>query len=108
MTLNELKSQMFNLSLLEKAESLQDLTQAFTKQKRQIQKLPDICGGDACLEGTRISVWLLYSLRVQGSTDAELLSFYPQLNASDLVNVWAYAATHLNEIQQAIHENEVA
>jgi uncharacterized protein (DUF433 family) len=108
MTLNELKSQVFNLSLLEKAELLQDLTQAFTKQQRQIKRLPDVCGGDACLEGTRISIWLLYSLRCQGSNDAELLSFYPQLNASDLVNVWAYAETHLDEIQQAIQENEAA
>ncbi len=48
-------------------------------------------GGNACIDKTRIPVWLIESYRRQGWSDAELLDFYPHLNAADFVNVWAYA-----------------
>jgi uncharacterized protein (DUF433 family) len=46
-----------------------------------------VCGGNASIAKTRIPVWLMGSYRRQGSSDAELLDFYPHLNAADLVNV---------------------
>ena len=44
------------------------------------------------------------SLRRQGSSDAELLQFYPQLNAANLVNVWTYAEANSEEIETALRE----
>ncbi len=48
------------------------------------------------------------SLRHQGATDANLLEAYPHLTAADLVNVWAYADAHAEEIAIALQEQENA
>lgn len=32
----------------------------------------------------------------------------PALRAEDLTNAWAYVRSHLEEIEQQIHENEAA
>ncbi len=53
-------------------------------------------------------MWLLVSLCYQGSTDAELLTFYAQLRAVDLVNAWAYAKAYPEEIETAIREEKEA
>jgi uncharacterized protein (DUF433 family) len=106
--LNDLEPQLLALSPAEKANAIQILTKTLSKAARGISKTPDVCGGDACIDKTRIPVWLLVSLRNQGSSDAELLEFYPQLSAADLVNAWAYADAYPNEIEQVIRENEAA
>jgi len=73
-----------------------------------IASTPGICGGDPCIVRTRIPVWLLESLHRQGATDADLLQAYPQLNAQDLVNAWAYVNAHREEIDRQIAEQEAA
>jgi uncharacterized protein (DUF433 family) len=65
-------------------------------------------GGDACITNTRLPVWLFVSLRQQGAKDADLLDAYPHLTAADLVNVWAYADAHSEEITIALQEQEAA
>ena len=64
--------------------------------------------GDACIRQTRIPVWLLVSLRSQGASEAYILEDYPTLSAADLVNVWLYAETHIEEIEAAIKRQEAA
>lgn len=108
MTLKELETQLLALTPTEKAEALQILTQTLTNGSLGITKTPGVCGGDACIAKTRIPVWLMVSYRRQGSSDAELLDFYPHLSAADLVNVWAYADAHPEEIEEAIRKNEEA
>src|SRR5262245_39612417 len=63
-----------------------------------IVKTPGVCGGDARLVRTRIPVWAVVRMRQLGATDAELLAAYPTLTAYDLVQAWAYAETHKEEI----------
>jgi uncharacterized protein (DUF433 family) len=108
MTLQELEAQLLALTPTEQAEAIQILTRALGSGTRGITNTPGVCGGEACIEQTRIPVWLLVSYRQQGSSDAELLGFYPHLSAADLVNAWAYAETHSEEIAAAIHKNEAA
>lgn len=108
MTLKELEAQLLALNLSEKAEAIQILTKSLSNGSQGITKTPSVCGGDACVANTRLPIWLFVSLRRQGTTDAELLKFYPYLSAADLVNVWAYADAHFEEIEQAIRENEEA
>jgi len=60
----------------------------------------NVCGGVARIIRTRISVWLLESLRRQGKTGAELLMAYPTLNAEDLANAWNYARSHREEMDR--------
>jgi uncharacterized protein (DUF433 family) len=72
----------------------------------RITKVPGLCGGDACIQGHRIPVWVLVGYRRTGSSDADILTYYPQLTVADLAAAWEYAATHVAEIDQAIAENE--
>ena len=45
----------------------------------RITKTPDICGGDACIRGHRIPVWVLVNYRRLAGGDADLLRAYPSL-----------------------------
>jgi uncharacterized protein (DUF433 family) len=73
-----------------------------------IESVPGDCGGDPCVAGTRIMVWLVESYHRLGMTEAQLLDAYPTLRAVDLVNSWAYVAAHPDEIERQIRENEEA
>lgn len=57
---------------------------------------------------TRIPVWSLESYRRLGWTEGRILENFPTLRAADLVNAWAYADAHRDEIDRAIRENEEA
>jgi uncharacterized protein (DUF433 family) len=76
-----------------------------TKADR-ITKTADICGGDACIRGHRIPVWVLASYRQSGLSDSELLRSYPSLSLADFEAAWEYAANHPEEIADAIRVNE--
>ena len=71
-----------------------------------ISKKPDRCGGDACVRDTRIPVWVLAGYRHLGANDADILRAYPSLTAADLEAAFTYAATHHEEIDRAIREND--
>ena len=53
---------------------------------------PNICGGKACIKGTRLWVSLLLDLLASGTTEAELLVEYPQLSHDDVLAAIAYGA----------------
>jgi uncharacterized protein (DUF433 family) len=108
MTLQELETQLLALNPTEKAEAIQILTKTLSNGSLGITKTVGVCGGDACIANTRLPVWLFVSLRRQGTTDAEFLEFYPYLSAADLVNVWAYADAHPDEIETALREQDEA
>jgi uncharacterized protein (DUF433 family) len=73
--------------------------------KKGISKTPGVCGGDACVEGTRLAVWMLVEARRAGCTDEEILQDYPGLNNERLSTAWAYAEAHSEEIERAMFEN---
>ena len=73
-----------------------------------IESTPDVCGGDPCISGTRISVWILENWRRMGLNDSEILQHHPTLRADDLVQAWAYIRTHQQEISEQIKANEEA
>ena len=70
-----------------------------------IRKTPGVIGGDACVRGTRIAVWMLVESKRLGRTDAELLADHPSLTQDDLNAAWAYFAAHPDEIEAAIRAN---
>lgn len=105
MTLKELEKQLLALTTAEKAQAIQILVQSLTNTWPGIEKTPGVCGGDACIANTRIPVWSLVNDRYLGMSDAQILKAFPDLNAVDLVNAWAYADAHAIEIEQAIREN---
>lgn len=105
MTLQELETQLQALTPAERADAIQILTQALSTRSQGITKTPGVCGGEACIAGTRIAVWLLVEAQQIGLSEAQLLQDYPHITAADLVNAWAYADAHVEEIAAAIHAN---
>jgi uncharacterized protein (DUF433 family) len=77
-----------------------------TTALNRITKRPDVCGGDACLLGHRIPVWILVNYRRLGGSDVDILRAYPGLTSTDLDEAWEYASAHSDEIERAIQENE--
>lgn len=108
MTLQELENQIRALLPVEKATIILSLTQSINIEAKGITKTPGVCGGEACIAGTRIAVWLLIEARRLGITEVQLLQDYPHISAADLVNAWIYADAYPQEIEAAIQKNEVA
>ena len=105
MTLKELEHQLLALSDNEKVQIVQLLSQTQTSLMQGIEKTPGVCGGSACVSGTRITVWGLVESRRIGYSEADLLTSYPTLSASNLANAWAYATAFSDEIEAEIAEN---
>ena len=72
----------------------------------RIFKQADRQGSDACVNGTRIPVWVLDNCRRLGMPNAQILSTYPSLSPPDLEAAWDYVAANREEIEQVIRENE--
>lgn len=78
-----------------------------TEKVTGITCIPRVCGGDPCIEGTRMAVWVLFQAKSKGVSDDELLKRYPFLKHRDLENAWAYTKEHLSEIEKMIRDNDV-
>jgi uncharacterized protein (DUF433 family) len=106
MSIQDLEAQLLSLSPPDKLEVIQLLTRSLSQNWRGISKTPGLCGGEACIENSRIPVWVLVSYRQLGIKDSEQLYNYPTLTASDLANAWTYAAANPEEIAAAIQSND--
>jgi uncharacterized protein (DUF433 family) len=105
MTLKALEPQLLALSDDDKAKVVQLLSKGNGTLGRGIEKTPNVCGGSACISGTRITVWGLVEARRVGYSEADLLNSYPTLSATDLANAWVYAETFAEEISTEIQDN---
>ena len=76
-----------------------------TTNKSWVQKTPNVCGGDACIRKTRITVWGLVEWRKIGLTDERILEIIQGLTPEDLVVAWDYYRDHADEIDEAIRVN---
>ncbi|MCQ3938169.1 MAG: hypothetical protein DPW18_14130 [Chloroflexi bacterium] len=106
MSIQSLEPQISRLSRAEKAELLQRLAQEIGNAWAGIEKTEGVSGGEACIVRTRIPVWTLENYRRLGWTDAAILENFPSLRAADLVNAWAYADAHQEEMDNAIQKNQ--
>ena len=73
-----------------------------------IQKTPNVCGGDACIRTTRITVWGLIEWRQLGRGDNQILDSIVGLTPADLRAAWDYYQRHPQEIDEAIRANAEA
>jgi uncharacterized protein (DUF433 family) len=111
--LKELEKQLLALNPSEKVQAIQLLAQSLggnlgINKWQGIEKTPKVCGGEACIANTRIPVWVLIEAHRLGYSDAELLTSYPTITATDLANAWFYAEAHRDEIDLVIERNEAA
>lgn len=72
------------------------------------EKTSDVCGGDACIRNTRLTVCGLVEWRSLGLTDERILNNYPDLSQADLDTVWDYYAKNKQEIDDAIRADQEA
>jgi uncharacterized protein (DUF433 family) len=108
MTLTELHGELLSLSPREKAEAIELLATSLNHNWRGITKRDGVCGGSACVSGTRIPVWVLVNARNIGISELELLADYPTLTATDLANAWVYGEVYAQEIAAEIQANQEA
>ena len=107
-TLQQIEKLLITLTRAEKAQVLQWVVRDLGETFPGIESTPGVCGGEPCIVRTRIPVWVLVQAKRLGTSEAELLRCYPVLRAEDLVNAWAYARAHHEEIEQQILANETA
>lgn len=79
-----------------------------TKTTSWVQKTPGVCGGDACIRNTRITIRGLVRYRQLGLSDQRILDAIQGLTADDIAAAWDYYAAHPAEIEEAIRLNEEA
>ncbi len=71
-----------------------------------VTKTPGVCGGRACIAGTRITVWGLVAYRTLGLDERAILGAVPSLTAQQLSAALRYADENADEIAHDIAENE--
>jgi len=67
-------------------------------QSPVVVQTPGVCGGRARIDGTRIAVWILESLRQQGADRREIAGLYPRLSAEQVEAALQWAADHSEQI----------
>lgn len=72
---------------------------------RNIEKVPDRCGGRAVIAGTRIRASLILGWYRMGMTVEEIVQQYPHLRPSDVHDALAYAYDHPVEMEEEIAAN---
>jgi uncharacterized protein (DUF433 family) len=71
-----------------------------------ITRTPGVCGGRACVAGTRITVWGLVAYRDLGLDECAILAAVPSLTSEQLSAALRYAEENASEIARDIAENE--
>ncbi len=69
-------------------------------RRRAITRTPGVCGGRACIAGTRAPVWCLAGRDVD-----EVLETLPHLSRAQVEAALAYAAANPDEIAKDVAEN---
>lgn len=64
----------------------------------EVETVAGVCGGCATVAGTRIPVWAIQALWLEGANDAEVVIAYPSLEGADFGALRRYVAEHDDEI----------
>ena len=62
-----------------------------------LSSTPEVCGGELCATGTRISVTVILDSLAEGATKDEILTSYPSLSLDHINASLAYAAELAHE-----------
>jgi len=75
-----------------------------------ISKKLDVCGGKACIDGTRIRVMDVVTLQSQGYTLEEMLEYFDSrpLTPAEVYSALAYYHDHKEEIEASFAAEEKA
>jgi len=67
---------------------------------RVIMRHAHVCGGAACIAGTRLPVWILRALWREGVSDEQILRAYPSLDSEKLTAAKQYAALNVRIVDR--------
>ncbi len=73
-----------------------------------VTKTPDVCGGQPCIDGTRVRVKNIVALHQEGFTPEQMLTQYPSLSLAQVHAALAYYYDNRDEIEAALDEDERA
>lgn len=65
-----------------------------------------VCGGVACIHGTKLPVWMVARRQELGDSLAKMQETWPFVTAAQLKEALDYAVVHAVEIQQDRRDNE--
>ncbi|MCU0499556.1 MAG: DUF433 domain-containing protein [Anaerolineae bacterium] len=105
-SLAELEAIIAGLDDLEKIQVIRWIMRDLADSHPGIEHLPTDQGNEAAIVRTGIPVWSLVQMQRMGVDDTDILRMHPMLRAEDLVNAWAYAQLHREEIEQQIRRHQ--
>ena len=73
-----------------------------------VTKTSGVCGGRACVAGTRITVWGLAAYRSLGLDEQAILAAVPGLRLDQLSAALRYADEHAEEIETDLEDDAAA
>jgi uncharacterized protein (DUF433 family) len=65
----------------------------------------EVCGGKACIDGTRIRVIDIVSLKRQRYAPEKMIEAYPSLNLAQVYAALSYSYEHPEEIEASFEED---
>lgn len=71
-----------------------------------ITKTPGVCGGRACIAGTRVPVWCVWRASEFHSPKQLTRHFVRPLTLNQVQAALAYASANIDEIDRDVTENE--
>ena len=71
---------------------------------KRITSDPDICGGEACIKGTRIPVHIILSHLAAGDDYETILKNFPKITTEDIKASLEYAAFLATEKETALEQ----
>jgi len=75
--------------------------------RKRISSNPEICGGRACIAGTRVPVRVVLANLAEGLSPQEIVAEYPSVTLEDVRAAMHYAAEIADERIIVIHAEPV-
>lgn len=80
----------------------QVINEMMIQPTKYIVSRPGVQGGEPCIRGTRIPVWVLAAIHKQGDTAEEILDAYPNLGAAQVYAALSYYYEHRAAVDATI------
>jgi uncharacterized protein (DUF433 family) len=74
---------------------------AYKKLLRRVVVKPNVCGGEPCIQGTRINIAVILDSLAEGLSPTEIIKHFPPLTEQDVRAAVAYAAELARKVPAA-------
>lgn len=81
------------------------MSAAVNVSREHITKTPGVCGGKACIAGTRIRVMDIAGWHDAGKSPAEMIEMFPHITPADVYAALAYYFDNREEIAALFEED---